>query len=133
VVMIGAGWLLLGAPDAVGAAPAGQSPSQPLPPDMLARAAAVTKFPTFNEIPPAPTAVPTPQAYRALVVDTRLEGAQIVARTAPETFVLSDTDGFASAARTEATPPPPMALSGAVSTADFAASARGRALPPAPR
>ena len=133
VIAIGAGWVLLAAPCLGMAASPNPAPLPAMPSDLMARATSVTNYPTFCEIPAAPTGLRNPEGYKALVLDTRLAGARIVVATAPDTFVLADTEGFASAARDAARPPPPMSSPADGGADDFLKSARARALPPAPR
>jgi len=109
------------------------SPSAPLPEDIAGKPAKVRRFPTFCEIPPRPTNVRSGKAFRQAVVAIRLAGVHLVAQTAPGTFSLDDTDGFASAARAEATPPPPMSPLDVQQTEDFSKQARALAIPPSPR
>jgi len=87
-------------------------------------------FPNFCDIPTAPNHVRSPEAFRAAVVDTRLVGAAVVRRSAPDTFSLTDTADFTERARREATPPPPMTAPGESDTAAFVAKSKARAAPP---
>jgi hypothetical protein len=129
-VAVGAAWTVLAGPTVVAAESPG--PSQPpMPADLMARGSAIMAYPSFCEIPPAPTGQRTAQTYKMLVVETRLAGARLVAHTAPDTFVLGDTDSFAAGARAAATPPPPLSPAG--DTDAFLKSARTRALPPGRR
>lgn len=109
------------------------SSSAPLPDDIAGKPAKVRGFPTFCEIPPRPSNVRSGKAFKEAVVAIRLAGAHLEAQTAPGTFSLEDTDGFASAARAEATPPPPMSPPDLQQTEDFTKQARALAVPPGPR
>jgi hypothetical protein len=111
--------------------PGGTPPS--LPSDLVARADAVTAFPTFCQIPTAPSDVRGPAAFKAGVVDTRLAGARVVALSAPETFSLHDTEAFVGMAKAEAAPPPPMSPPGDEGTDAFIKNALGQAQPPGRR
>src|ERR1700761_7691880 len=81
----------------------------PLPADVAGKPGKVAGFPTFCQIPPRPANVRSGKAFKEAVVAIRLTGVRLAAQTAPGTFSLENTDGFASAARAQATPPPPMA------------------------
>jgi len=122
--------LVLGAPSASLAAQPCPGPSEAPAPDLLAQAGQVRPYPAFCSIPPTPAGVRGAKAFKSAVVETRVAGARLVARTAPSTFSLEDTDGFAAAARAEAAPPPPMITPGDAATEDFAASGRKRVTPP---
>jgi hypothetical protein len=87
-------------------------------------------FPDFCDIPAKPTNVPTAQAFRIEVVRTRVAGAVIVSQSAPDTFTLSDTEGFADRAKEEAAPPPPMSAPGAADTEAFVNQSKAKATPP---
>jgi hypothetical protein len=87
-------------------------------------------YPTFCSIPLRPRGERTPEAFKAAVVDTRMAGAWLVRRTAPETFSLSGGEAFADEARRQAEPPPPMTSPGDVSTDAFIEESRARATPP---
>jgi hypothetical protein len=126
-----AGSTVLSAPCALASAVAG--PSAPLPDDVAGQTKKAATFPTFCQIPSRPTNVRTGKAYKEAVVAIRLEGVRLVAQTAPGTFSLNDTDRFASAARSEAVPPPPMTPSDDQQTEAFIDRARALARPPGPR
>jgi len=87
-------------------------------------------YPGFCSIPPAPKNVRDATAFRAAVVDTRLEGARLVRRTAPDTFTLNGTDDFLNQARRDATPPPPLTTPSRPDTEAFVREMRARATPP---
>jgi len=89
-------------------------------------------YPTFCAIPKRPTDIRTPAAFKAAVLDTRRSGIALVRATRPETFGLaaSGGDGFASEARAEAAPPPPMNPLNVADAAAFARDARAKATPP---
>jgi hypothetical protein len=123
---------ILGAPAASLAAqqPCAGTP-EVLAPDFLAQAHQVSAYPTFCSIPLTPAGVRAAPAFKSAVVDTRVAGARVVARTAPSTFTLDETDQFAAAARAEAAPPPPMTTPDEAATEDFATKGRERVKPPA--
>jgi hypothetical protein len=87
-------------------------------------------FPDFCDIPAKPTDVPTAQAFKAKVVRTRLVGAAVVHQSAPDTFSLSDTEGFSERAKEEAAPPPPMSPPGQADTEAFVSQSTAKATPP---
>jgi hypothetical protein len=88
-------------------------------------------YPSFCSIPPAPTGVRDAAAFKAAIVDTRLDGARVFRQTGPETFTLNGTDEFLAEARRAATPPPPLTTPGDSAEA-FAKDLRARAKPPTP-
>ena len=87
-------------------------------------------FPDFCDIPAKPTNVPTAQAFKTEVVRTRVAGAVIVSQSAPDTFTLSDTVGFADRAKEVAAPPPPMSAPSEADTEAFVNQAKAKATPP---
>lgn len=89
-------------------------------------------YPTFCSIPPAPTHLRSPTAFRDAVLDTRRAGRDLLHASGPETFGLT-TNGatpFANQARREAAPPPPMNPQDILEAEAFARDARKRASPP---
>jgi hypothetical protein len=107
--------------------------SAPLPDDIAGKAANIRSFPTFCKIPLRPSNVRTGQSFRQAVVTIRLAGVRLAAQTAPGTFSLENTDGFASGARAEAIPPPPMSPPAGQQTDNFINQARALARAPGPR
>jgi hypothetical protein len=90
-------------------------------------------YPTFCSIPKPPTGLKSPATFRREVIATRLVGRDLVDATAPSTFTLTDTAGFAQRAITEAAPPPPLTTPSDAETEAFAKAARATATPPHPR
>ncbi len=90
-------------------------------------------WPTFCSIPRVPTDRPTPQAIHAVVLDTRLAGRDVEQATAPGTFTLDDTEGFADRASREAAAPPPITTPSEADTATFEQKARAAAAAPSRR
>ncbi len=93
---------------------------------------AALAYPTFCSIPGRPTDVRGPAAFKTAVLDTRRSGVALVRATRPETFGLPEAGAgaFASAARAEAAPPPPVNPQNVADAAAFARDARARAAPP---
>ena len=87
-------------------------------------------YPTFCSIPKPPTGLKSPATFRREVIATRLAGRDLVDATAPSTFTLTDTAGFAERAITEAAPPPPLTTPSDADTEAFAKAARDSATPP---
>ena len=87
-------------------------------------------YPSFCSIPPTPTNLASPATVHAEVLDTRLAGRRVVEQSAPSSFTLDDTTGFAGRAITEAAPPPPVTTSSEADTEAFAKAARAKAIPP---
>jgi hypothetical protein len=87
-------------------------------------------YPTFCAIPPTPTNIPSAQTFKTEVVDTRLLGANLQARTAPDTWSLTGTEDFEAGAIRQATPPPPMTSPGDADTESFVAKSKAKATPP---
>ncbi len=130
-IWLGVCVLVMASPCAsLAASPCAGAPPIPLPPDLVAAARGARAYPTFCSIPPTPSGVRQPTAFKAAVVDTRVAGARLVRQTAPSTFSLGDTDAYAAAGRAEATPPPPMTTPSDAAAEDFARAARARAKPP---
>jgi hypothetical protein len=124
------GWVMVSVPNASAEA---EHPSAQLPGDVAGKSVKGGKFPTFCGIPPRPTNVRSGGAFKQAVVAIRLAGARLDAETSPRTFTLADTDGFARAARAEASPPPPMTPSLDQQTEAFINKARALAHAPGPR
>jgi hypothetical protein len=88
--------------------------------------------PTFADIPPIPTDVPAPGAYRATVTAQQAAGDKLRRDTAPDTFKLNDTEGYAARTRSAGKAPNFGAPTDAdrADTEAFAKAARGRASAP---
>ncbi len=89
-------------------------------------------YPTFCSIPKRPADVRSAAAFKAAVLDTRRSGVALVRATGPGTFELpaSGAGAFASEARAEAAPPPPMNPQNVADAAAFARDARLQAAAP---
>lgn len=93
-------------------------------------------YPTFASIPAAPTDVRAPAAWRSSVAGVAAAGAKLNAETAPSTFSLNDTEGFAEATRRKLDAGGAPVTDEAVSRAEadaFSRSIRARATPPPSR
>ena len=92
----------------------------------------VLTYPTFCSIPKKPRDIRPPAAFKVDVLDTRRSGVALVRATGPGTFGLpaSGAGAFASEARAEAAPPPPMNPQNVADAAAFAREARAAAAPP---
>lgn len=87
-------------------------------------------YPSFCDIPAAPTDARGASGFKTVVVDTRLAGAGLVRETTPAHFSLDQSDAFEAAARRQVMAPPPMTPPGGADTAAFVKAARARARPP---
>jgi hypothetical protein len=101
-------------------------------PTTLSNDAAKRGYPTFCSIPPAPSHLRSPAAFRDAVLDTRRAGRDLVRESGPQTFGLAADSAapFASQARREAAPPPAMNPQDVIEAEAFAREARKRAAPP---
>ena len=115
---------------AAGSCAAPPSPRAPLPADLIAAAAHANTYPTFCSIPPTPTDVRGAAAFNAVVVETRLAGADLAIQGAASTFSLNGTDDFAVGARGAAAAPPPMTPADEPGTEAFIKEMRAKATPP---
>jgi hypothetical protein len=99
------------------------------------RPAGVVAYPTFCGIPATPHDVRGAEAFKADVVETRREGRRVTNDTGPQSFGLpiGGAEGFASAARAEATNPAMAPAPAAGDTDTFVATARDRARAPKAR
>ena len=88
--------------------------------------------PTFAEIPAIPTDVRTPVQFKKAVGEEKLAADKLKRDTAPSTWTLSDTEGYAANARGFAKVPAPAAPTDADRAAPeaFAKAARDRATAP---
>jgi hypothetical protein len=104
-------------------------PSSPVAGDVAKIASAQKSFPSFNDIPPAPTDVRPVRQYgeRAAAVEAARD--QLEAATAPSTWTLGNTQAFTAQARSQAGPD---YNATAADTEAFANTVRKRATPPPP-
>jgi len=105
-------------------------PNSPIAAEVAKVAHTHRAYPTFASIPPAPKDVRPPQQYGREAQATEGARADLDAKTAPETWSLTGTEGFAASAQSEAGPE--AAPTGAGDTAAFANTQRKRATPPPP-
>ena len=106
-------------------------PKSPIAAEVAKLSTQNTDYPSFNEIPAIPTDVTPPKVLgdRARALD--LAGAQLDQATAPGTWTLDNTSGFAS--RAHAAAGPDLGAPANTDTEAFARAARKRATPPPPR
>jgi hypothetical protein len=119
------------------ASPFSPPPADPSSPVAAAANAAAkdskhARKPTFAEIPPIPTDVRKPVEFKAAVGAEKVAADKLKRDTAPDTWTLSDTDAYASKARSSAKVPAPAAPTEAdrAATEAFAKAARDRATAP---
>ncbi len=88
--------------------------------------------PSFIDIPPIPTDVRTPVEFKKAVGSEKLAADKLKRETAPSTWTLSDTEGYASKARKVGKAPPSDIPTEAdrAATEAFAKAARDRATAP---
>lgn len=119
---------VVGAASAAGRPQAcGQSPAQD---ELTAPAPRNLAFPNYCDIPPAPKSVPSAEAFKSEVVTVRLAGRALDTKTGPETWSLSGTEDFATAAKREVEPPPPMTTPEPGGTEAFVKKSQALATPP---
>lgn len=106
--------------------------SSPIAEQTRAAARQKGRRPTFADIPAIPTDVRGPARIKALVEAEQRAAAKLRRDAAPETFTLTDTEGYAARARAAAKAPDFGAPTDAdrADTEAFAAAARGRASAP---
>jgi hypothetical protein len=107
-------------------------PSSPIADATRAAAGQKGRRPSFSDIPAVPTDVRGPARIKAVVEAEQLAAAKLRRDAAPETFKLTDTEGYAARARAAAKAPDFGAPTDAdrAETEAFAAAARGRASAP---
>jgi hypothetical protein len=105
-------------------------PASPVAAEVAKVARANKDYPSFSEIPPKPTDVRPVRMFGQAAKDIEVAGAKLERETAPETWTLSNTEGFAAGARTAAGPELPPAEQR--DTEAFANELRARATPPPP-
>jgi len=131
----GAGLLLAACVELPKTEPFANAPVDPLSPaaaEVISAAATRGPWPTFESIPEIPTDVRSPGEWRQAVMEVEGARDQLLAETAPQTFVLHDTEAFAAGVIAEADVRPgdvPTDAEIAASEA-FARGLRERATPP---
>ncbi|WP_426000239.1 hypothetical protein [Caulobacter sp. DWR1-3-2b1] len=107
-------------------------PTSPIAEQASAAARYKGRRPTFADIPAIPTDVRGPARIKAVVEAEQRAAAKLRRDAAPETFKLTDTEGYAARARAAAKAPDFGAPTEAdrANTEAFAAAARGRASAP---
>ncbi len=105
-------------------------PRSPVAAEVAKAARANKDYPSFSEIPAKPTDVRPLRMFGQAAEEVELARARLERETAPETWTLSNTEGFAASARTAAGPELPPA--DPRDTEAFADELRNRATPPPP-
>ena len=119
------------------ASPFSPPPADPASPvaaaaNAAAKASKRADRPSFIDIPAIPTDIRTPVQFKKAVGAEKLAAAKLMRDTAPSTWTLSDTEGYAAKARNFAKVPAPAAPTDAdrAATEAFAKAARERATAP---
>lgn len=105
-------------------------PASPIEAEVARTAHANQAYPTFASIPAVPKDVRPPAQYGRAAQTIEQARTDLDARTAPETWSLSGTEGFAAKAQSEAGQEAAPAATG--DAAAFADTQRKRATPPPP-
>jgi hypothetical protein len=105
-------------------------PNSPVAPEVARVARLKTDYPTFASIPAIPKDVRPVKQYGRAADAIEAARADLERETAPESWSLSDTEGFAAQARAAAGTEAPPSNSG--DTTAFVNSQRKRATPPPP-
>lgn len=105
-------------------------PASPIAAEVAKVASADRDYPKFSEIPLAPTDVRPLRVYGKRADDLKQARAELDAATAPNTWQLGNTAGFAARARNEAGPG--LDAPTGAATESFADTVRKRATPPPP-
>lgn len=105
-------------------------PSSPVAAEVAKVARETRAYPKWTDIPAMPKDVRAPQAYGRQAQAVEQARADLEARTAPETWSLTGTEGFAAKAQHEAGAE--AAPTGDEGTNAFATTLRKRATPPPP-
>ena len=104
-------------------------PNSPVAPEVAKMARASTAYPSFSDIPPQPTDVRPPRQYGERAQQLLAARDQLDAATAPDTWTLSNTQGFVNRTRTQAGP---AYTAPNAHTESFANTVRKRATQPPP-
>lgn len=113
-------------------ATAAVDPASPIAAQVAAKARAGRTYPTFADIPSAPTDVRALPAFGRAANALEVAGADVIRETAPGTWTLTGTEAFAGRARDMAGPEITGAESTTAATEAFAKAQRARATPPPP-
>jgi hypothetical protein len=105
-------------------------PASPIAAEVGRVARANTDFPSFSEIPKAPTDVRPLKMFGEAAREVELAGLRLERETAPETWTLDNTEAFAARARQDAGPE--LAPADPRDTETFVEEQRRRATPPPP-
>jgi hypothetical protein len=103
-------------------------PASPVAADVARATSAKTSYPRFRDIPAASKDGRALKLYGQAAKDLELAAAKLERETAPGTWTLQGTEGFAETARRDVGPDLPPAS--ASSTEDYVKELRERATPP---
>jgi hypothetical protein len=113
------------------AAPMSAATPSPVTTEAIAEARKPAAWPSLASVPPAPTDVRSLKAWKAAVLTTRAEGAELARQAAAEPWTLHDSEAWANEERDAAIPPPQITTaSSEADTEAYAAALRARATPP---
>lgn len=107
-------------------------PNSPAAAAIQAQASQAATFPTFEGIPQTPNDLRTEEGWRMAVAEVESDGVGLLQATAPVTWTLSDSEGFAARMRAliDFDPSDIPSANQAAETAAWAARMRARATPP---
>jgi len=111
-------------------ATAAVDPASPVAADVARMARATAKYPTFADIPPVPADQRPLREFGRAADQLELAGTRLERDTAPGTWTLDGTQGFAARAKGQAGPADPTDASTAAASEAFARQLRERATPP---
>lgn len=105
-------------------------PASPVAADVARMTRQSSDYPSFSEIPAAPSDIRPLALYGRASSELKMAGERLVRETAPETWILQGTEAFADEARRRTPDLPPVDPAAAEA---FARELRERATPPPPR
>lgn len=125
-----AGLLALSACAKLTGGPAPIDPTSPAAPQMQALLDKPAEMPRFVDIPPLPTDVRKPDAFADARSALERQGEELARATAPNTWSLEGTEGFAARAQAESSDGPAPGEQNQRETDAFARELQRRATPP---
>ena len=105
-------------------------PASPVAEDISRMAKAARQDPTFASIPPVPHEERKLADWGRAADQLEIAGAKLERETAPNTWTLTGTEGFAARARSQAGPDLDTSVSTTTASEAFAKELRERATPP---